>query len=384
MASSKAQADAKRQEELDRLNARLVDGVKATAQSGVADTWKEYLRFASRFTTYSARNQMLIYQQNPRATLVAGYRHWQSEGRQVRKGEKGLRILAPVTRKVPRGPDGQIIDRKQLDQYSKDEIVWKPVMSGVKPISVFDVSQTDGKELPRPPGVTAAEGVDVQKLWDKIEAHVRQAGFDLIREDLPYGLHGYMSPERKVISVDTKEDPASALSTLIHETAHMELHTSLNAEADAEWYRQHRGDAEVQAESVAFMVAEYHGLDTEDFSFAYIVGWQRQDAKEIEHQLTEINRAVNRLLDSTVEVSEEQQERARTAAAKAEVQKDAAMKAESNAAEPTRRADSEQNPVRRLMAQNRTAGFREQTTQSARRGAAQVADGAVHNATRER
>jgi hypothetical protein len=379
VATPKAQADAKRQEEIDRLNARLVDGVKEVAQSGRPDVWKEYLRFAARFTTYSARNQMLIYLQNPKASLVAGYRHWQSEGRQVRKGEKGLRIFAPMTRKAPHGPDGQIIDRDQLDQYSKDEVVWKPVMFGVKPISVFDVSQTDGKELPRPPGVTAVDGVDVQKLWDKLETHVRQAGFDLIRENLSHGLHGYMNPETKVISVDSKEAPAEAVTTLIHEMAHMELHTSLNADVDAGWYRQHRGVAEVQAESVAFMVAEYHGLDTADFSFTYIADWQKHADGEVEHQIAEINRAVNRVLDSTVDVSDDQQERAKTVALKAEAQKGSEAQDQLRTSSHGTLSTAGQGSVRRLMAQNRTADFQSQTNRSVSRSATQQDADPVHS-----
>lgn len=309
MATKRSTAD--RDAELEALTQQLADGVKQVAADD-ADEWRKFLDFAKGFHTYSFRNQMLVYLQNPNASLLAGYRDWQSRGRQVNKGEKGLRIFAPVTRKLPFDKNGKQIDNADLKNYAKSDINWHRRMVGVRPTSTFDVSQTDGDPIPEPPRPEALNGQAPPHLWDRMAGLVTDNGYTLHRRDLAAegnSAEGYTDFTNKQIVVRTGVSDADAAATLAHEIGHMLLHEPTDA-ADVQ---AHRGTCEVEAESVAYLVAARHGLDTSKYTFRYISGWSRRDPDAVMASADRIMRASRQVLDRTLDQnidSAENQERA--------------------------------------------------------------------------
>lgn len=300
---------ARRQEELDRLTGQITDAV---AEFGQSDEWRTFLSFASRFHSYSFRNQVLIWLQNPNARHVTGYKAWQQHGRQVRKGETGLRIFAPVTRKMPYDKTtGQAIDKDEVDKHPSQNVVWKRRMVGVKPTSVFDVSQTDGDPLPEPPTPQLLEGEAPEHLWERLAAIATDNGYTVSREDLAAQgeeANGYTHFTQKRIVVRTDVDDAQAVKTLAHEIGHMLLHapdSQLRDEA-----LTHRGTAEVEAESVAFMVTNQHGLDSSDYTFSYVGGWAAGDPERVVQSAHNISSAADYVLQRTLDPEQTNEPRA--------------------------------------------------------------------------
>lgn len=251
-AQEKGEYKAKKKDELAKLFQQIDDGVQAVFDS---DRYKEYLKIMSKFTSYSFNNCVLIAMQRPDASLVAAYGKWKSLGRQVNKGETGIRILAPMTYK------------KKKDEQSEDD---ETVETGIafKAISVFDISQTSGKELPD----------YVQDLEEEIEPEQMTAVFEALRmavgipitfEDFPGDVHGYYSHAEDRIVIQTGMSDAQTVKTGIHECAHKLLH---DRNLEIATVHSDRSGREVQAESVAFIVAEHFGLDTSEYSFPYIAG----------------------------------------------------------------------------------------------------------------
>lgn len=230
---------------VEELHAALERGVASLVDS---DSWKAWLSVQSRFHRYSWNNTLLIMMQCPEATQVAGYRTWQGLGRQVRKGEKSIGILAPMFAKAK-------------DVEGKDE----KRLIGFRAVSVFDYSQTDGEPLPTS-GVALLEGEAPEGLWDAIAAQIAALGYTLQRGDCGTA-NGWTDGAAKVIRVRDDISDAAATKTLIHELAHAMLHFD-DPDAPA-----HRGLAEVEAESVAYIVAGAHGMDTSGYTFGYVSGW---------------------------------------------------------------------------------------------------------------
>lgn len=297
MAAKRSTAD--RDAELEALTQQIADGV-AQVTADDAGEWKKFLDFAQGFHTYSFRNQMLVYLQNPNASLLAGYRDWQSRDRQVMKGEKGLRILAPVMRKLPFDKDGNLISKDDLKNYAKSDIKWQRRMVGARPTSTFDVSQTEGADIPMPPRPTLLEGEAPEHLWDRLAGIVSEHGFTLSRRDLAAEgnpANGYTSFTDRQIVVRTGVSEAQAAKTLAHEIGHMLLH----GEAESDDLFAHRGTYEVEAESVAYMVSAKHGLDTSDYTFRYVAGWSRRDPDAVIASADRIMRASRQILDRTLD-----------------------------------------------------------------------------------
>lgn len=230
---------------VEELHAALERGVASLVDS---DSWKAWLSVQSRFHRYSWNNTLLIMIQCPEATQVAGYRTWQGLGRQVRKGEKSIGILAPMFAKAK-------------DKNGEDE----KRLIGFRAVSVFDYSQTDGDPLPTS-GVALLEGEAPEGLWDALAAQVEANGYALERGDCG-GANGWTNGTTKTIRVRDDVSDAQAVKTLAHEVAHMMLHM------DSDDAMTHRGLAEVEAESVGYIVAGAHGMDTSGYSFGYISGW---------------------------------------------------------------------------------------------------------------
>jgi len=257
---------------IEMLHKELENGVAALIDSAA---WQEWLITAARFRTYSFNNQMLISIQCPNATHVAGYRKWQEMGRQVRKGEKSIGILAPNTRKVKDAITGNE-ERRVI---------------GFRAASVFDISQTEGEPLPVEPRPVLLEGNAPDGLWNAIAAQIADNGFTLERGNTG-NANGYTRPDTKIVRVSDSLSDAAATKTLIHELAHSLLHC--HEEYD---YAAHRGIAEVQAESIAFIVAGAFGMDSGVYTMPYVAGWGK-DAKVIADTATIVLKTSRRIIDA--------------------------------------------------------------------------------------
>lgn len=293
----RAEYNQRKQAEMDEMIKKIDEGVKAVFQS---EKYKEYLKFASKFTDYSARNTMLINMQKPEATLVAAYGKWKQLGRQVERGQTGIEILAPVAYKT-----NQVLEteRPAVDEFGnqlynpdgteKMETVEKP-MTGLafKKVYVFDVSQTSGKELPDP--VTELTGdIDSARKEVVFAALKKITGIDIQFKDIQGGAKGYYSSAKNEIVIKSGMSDAQTLKTAFHEAAHSLLH---DPSKEIVTNKSPRNEKEVQAESVAFMVAEKFGLDTSEYSFPYIASWS--DGKQLEqlkNALEEIHQAAKKI-----------------------------------------------------------------------------------------
>lgn len=293
----RAAYNAQKQAEMDEMIERIDEGVKAVFQS---EKYKEYLKFASKFTDYSARNTLLINLQRPDATLVAAYGKWKQLGRQVERGQTGIEILAPVAYKT-----NQVLEteRPAVDEFGnqlynpdgteKMETVEKP-MTGLafKKVYVFDVSQTSGKELPDPV-IELTGDIDSARKEAVFAALKKVTGIDIEFKDIKGGAKGYYSATNNEIVIKSGMSDAQTLKTAFHEAAHNLLHDPAK---DIVTNKSPQNEKEVQAESVAFMVAERFGIDTSEYSFPYIASWS--DGKQLEHlksALQEIQEAAKKI-----------------------------------------------------------------------------------------
>ena len=217
------------------------------------DQWKAALEVRARFHKYSFNNCMLIAIQAPEARLVAGYRKWQEMGRQVRKGEKSIAILAPMVKKV------------ELDDGTEERRV-----IGFRAASVFDVSQTDGEPLPEPEMPKLLNGDDEAAIRFRTQAeeHARTLGMtvEYVPADALDGANGTYTPSTRAIQVRDDTSPKQQLKTLIHEIAHGIMHSDPTE-------RTSTRVTELEAETCAFVTCQTLGLDTGDYSFAYLAHW---------------------------------------------------------------------------------------------------------------
>jgi antirestriction protein ArdC len=267
----KATIAAERDAKLQAVHDSLVAGIRALVAS---DEWRAMLAMTARLHNYSWRNCLLILQQRPHATHVAGYRTWQSLGRQVRRGERGIAVLAPVTYRRDEPDDDQTDDRVDTDDDDRSRR-----LRGWKIEHVFDVSQTDGDPLPdlRPHLV---EGDAPDGAWDAVAAQVLEEGFQLLRERdprIPEAI-GTTDFKAQVVRVRADVSDAQALKTGLHELAHIRLD---HGPGDC---RDPRSRREVEAESVAYVICQALGLDTAGYSFTYIGTWAERG--EEEHEVT--------------------------------------------------------------------------------------------------
>ena len=228
---------------------RLQAGVTELLDSQV---WRDALKFKAKFHSYSFNNALLIYLQRPDATLVAGYRRWQELGRQVRKGETSLAILAPIVYKVAEKGNGEEERR----------------VVGFRSAHVFDVSQTDGDPLPELPSpvVLEADTEAVQEALVRAEAFAAAKSLPICYRELRAGVFGSFSVTKRTITVRADLPPLQTLKTLIHELAHALLHAE-----PKEGEQRHL--CELEAESCAFLVLHELGLDTSRYTFPYLASW---------------------------------------------------------------------------------------------------------------
>ena len=260
------QRAAEREALLERLGEKV-------ATLGSSTEWIAYLRFMSAFRRYSFNNLMLIALQCPHATHVAGFRKWQELGRQVRKGEKAIKILGYSTKKITKTDP-------VTGEEVEDRVKRFPVLS------VFDVTQTDGEPVPSN-AYQLPTGEGPAGVLDRLSAWLRGDGWTL--RELPLGgmMEGYTDHQRRIIATETGLEPAARLVVLLHEAAHALLH-----ENDAD-YVTHRGVCETEAESTAYVIANLIGMDVDASSVSYVAGWAKADREVITAAATNVLRAVN-------------------------------------------------------------------------------------------
>lgn len=296
----KAAYNEQKQSEINDLIKRIDEGVQAVFES---ERYKEYLKFASSFTDYSARNTMLINLQKPHATFVASYGKWKKLGRQVNRGEKGIVIFAPVIYETNQYSTVQkpVYDKKGKPLFNEDgtvktQTVGEPLTNiSFKKVYVYDISQTSGKEIPNL-AVELSGDIDEAKKEAIFTALKKVTGIDFEFLDIQGGAKGYYNSAADRIVIKSGMSDAQTLKTAFHETAHKLLH---DPKLEIVTVKSPRNEKEVQAESVAFMVAERLGLDTSEYSFPYIASWS--DGKQLEQLrdcLQEIQEAAKKITEA--------------------------------------------------------------------------------------
>lgn len=258
------------------LLTQLQDGISELTTSS---KWTEYLTSQARFHRYSAGNCLLIMLQDPYATRVAGFNTWKAQGRNVRKGEKGIFILAPLAFKT-------------TDEATGEESFG---IKGFRYVAVFDVAQTEGDDLP-----TVADklvGDDPDDLFGRLVSFANSIGFTVADYEFESGVNGDCNHLESLIRIHTLNSGIQRVKTLAHELGHAILHSPKTTD-----YRSNRGLCELEAESVAFVVLKALGVDSDTYSFGYVAGWGDGDAavKTIKASQDRIQKTSKQILDSFV------------------------------------------------------------------------------------
>jgi hypothetical protein len=266
--------------QIEEITAQLEKGVSEVFTS---QGYQTYLKTMAQFHTYSVNNSILIWMQRPDATLVAGYQAWKSQfNRNVRKGEKAIKIIAPIRRKKMYPV---VIDNELVEDDGPKIVGWRAV-------SVFDIRQTFGDELPFYMNDLLPGMVHDYERFE--EALLLACPVPVSFEHIESGAHGYYRPKDQDIVIDDDLSQVQTIKTILHEMTHAILHHA--EEADTESFRYKR---EVQAESVAYAVCSYYGIDTKEYSFPYIAGWSSsKDMEELKDSLQIIRETTDHLITS--------------------------------------------------------------------------------------
>ena len=290
-------ADAKTEKQkVQEITEKLEQGIKELFES---EKYKTYLNTMSKFHNYSFNNTMLIAMQKPDATLVAGFKAWQKNfDRHVKKGEKGIRILAPAPYKIKE-------EQEKLDPVTGEIMLDKngiPITEEVeikipafRVVPVFDVSQTDGKEMPDI-GVNELSG-SVEDYEDFMQALTEVSPVPITYEDIDGDAKGYFHTTDHRIAIQEGMSQSQTVKTAIHEVAHAKLHDRERNQDIVAVLDKDRNTKEVEAESVAYTVCQHFGIDTSDYSFGYIAGWSSdRDMKELKSSLDTIRKTASELI----------------------------------------------------------------------------------------
>jgi hypothetical protein len=270
-------------EALKQAHDKLQDAVVEIVSG---EDWQRMLKVASKFHKYSFNNNLMVFCQRPDATIVAGFNKWKSMNRSVKKGEKGIAIFAPCKYKVPseNGPSAASPDGKgkvkdhngttasgsalavKVAAEPNGEDRPKTVLHGFRIVHVFDISQTDGDPIEDLDAIRPKllDGDAPEGIWDALVTQADAAGFEVVR-DQKRNENGYCDFLGKRIAVRPDVTPAQAVKTLVHELGHALLH--------GDEVGRSREIQEVEVESVAYIVCDALGLDTGDYSFAYVARW---------------------------------------------------------------------------------------------------------------
>lgn len=301
-------ADAKTEKQkVKEITDKLEEGLKELFES---EKYKNYLSTMSKFHNYSFNNTLLIALQRPDASLVAGYQAWQKNfNRHVKRGEKGIRILAPAPYKIKEERDkldpvtGEVmLDKDGMPQTEEVEVK----IPAFRAVSVFDVAQTDGEPLPE---LEAKELLStVEGYEDFIKAVTYVAPVPISFEDIPGTSKGYFNIGENRIAVQEGMSESQTLKTMVHETAHSMLHNKEVNKEDILAPAKDRNTKEVEAEGVAFTVCSHFGIDTSEYTFGYIAGWSSgRDMKELKSSLDTIRRTASELITGIEEQLKELQ-----------------------------------------------------------------------------
>ena len=281
-------------DKVKEITARLEQGIQAVFNS---DRYKEFLNAMSKFHDYSLNNTILIVMQG--GNLVKGYTQWQKDfGRQVKAKEKGIKIFAPAPYKVKKQVDKLDPDTKKpmLDGEGKPIKEEKEItVPAFKVVTVFDISQTEGKEFPNLSVKPLL--ADVEQYEDFFAALEKASPVPIGFDQITNGANGYFSLTDKRIAIKEGVSELQAVKTAIHEIAHAKLHdVDLNAPPE-EQNRIDRRSREVQAESIAYTVCQHFGLDTSDYSFGYVAGWSSgKEMTELKASLETIQNTAKELI----------------------------------------------------------------------------------------
>ena len=281
----------KRADELHQITDKLEKGVKDVFQS---DKYKQFLNVMAKFPRYSVNNIMLIMMQRPDAQLCQSFTGWKQMGRYVKKGEKGISILAPAPYKIER--EQTKLDEKGRPVFDADgEPVKEKVevtIRAFKVVKTFDLSQTDGKELP---AIGPSELVGNIEGYPKLLQALQEispvpVSFELIDGDAK----GFYHLEDKKIVVQDGMSEVQTIKTLLHEMAHQKLHDKDNVPEAKDISRNGK---EVEAESVAYVVCQHYGINTSDYSFSYVAGWtEGKETPELKASLDKIRQTASEFI----------------------------------------------------------------------------------------
>lgn len=281
---------------LKEITDSIETGIKELFQS---DKYREYLQTMSRFHRYSVNNQMLIYMQKPAATHVTSFSKWRDQfGRNVKRGEKGIKIIAPTPYKkkieeTKLDPDTKLPMLDENGKVIKEEKEIQVPMYRV--VSVFDVSQTEGKPLPQ---LVSDLSGNVQNYDAFVEAIRRSSDVPITFEPMEQSMDGYFSFDEQKIVIRSDMSEVQTVAALLHEMAHSKLHnTKFSDEHNPETAKISRSTEEVQAESIAFTVSAYYGIKTDENSLAYIALWSKdKELPELKSSLETINKTANKMI----------------------------------------------------------------------------------------
>ena len=273
----------------------LEDGIANLMNS---EQYMKFLKTMSIFHGYSLNNTILIMLQRPDASLVAGYKKWQSIGRQVKKGEKSITILCPCyTKRMEKLLDEN--GKPVLDEKGKEKKVEVPIPY-FRPGNVFDVSQTVGKPVETLSPKELMNSVDGYENF--LQSLISISPVKVVFDNIESGAKGIYYPNEEKIVVQTGMSNLQTLKTLVHESAHARLHNNQAMEKT----KKNRETEEVEAESVAYCVLSAFGFDTSDYSFPYIAGWSSgKDMKELKESLETIRITSGQFIDEIQKVLEQ-------------------------------------------------------------------------------
>ena len=280
-------------EKLEATLKKLEDGVKIFQNS---EEYKSYLKTMSKFHNYSFNNSLLIFLQKPDASYCAGFTTWKALGRYVKPGEKGLVILAPAFKKT----EVEVLNKDGSPQLDADG---KPVteihtIPRYKTTTTFDYSQTDGKPLPQIGKELTGSVEDYQRLFDAIKQVAEDKGVSVGFEDIKGGSKGYYHLKEDRIAIKSGMSEVQNIKTLLHELTHSRL-DRLDLKDDAELQADRHGK-EVRAESCAFVISDHFGIDTSEYSFAYVTSWATgRDFKELREQMDNIRKVASEIITET-------------------------------------------------------------------------------------
>lgn len=287
----KAAAEARKQE-MDQMAEKLEAGVKDVFQG---ENYKAYLDFCAKMPRYSINNQILIMMQKPDATMCQSFTGWKEMGRFVKKGEKGIRVMAPAPYKIEREQDKLDGNGKPMLDADGEPVKEKVEVkvNAFKPVSTFDISQTDGEPVPR---LGVDELVGTVEGYETLMEAIKQASpVPISFENIESGAKGYFHVEENRIAIQEGMSEAQTVKTALHEASHATLHNKEAQNADSD--KKSRNQKECEAESVAYVVCQHYGVDTAEYSFPYVAGWSSdKEVPELKASLDTIRRAASDLI----------------------------------------------------------------------------------------